>query len=66
MSSYLFWMGTLLIVCLITIAVLGDRERKREAKNMEKLAKMNRGNMDKAGWVKQPWQHEPKSNKPDD
>lgn len=59
--SILYWLGMGLIVCLITLAVIRDRESKREAKKMDELTKLNRGNMDKPDWVKQPWQHEPNS-----
>lgn len=56
-----FWLGTGLIICLVCLAVIRDRASKREAKEMDELTKLNRGNIDKPGWVKQPWQHEPKA-----
>ncbi|WP_282287671.1 hypothetical protein [Pseudomonas sp. PS02302] len=63
LTEILSWLAIGLVICLISLSILKDREKKREAQQMDNLTKMNRGNMDKPGWVKQPWQHEPRSEK---
>lgn len=58
------WISLLLVAGAVLFYVWRFLSRRTQEEHFHKeLTRMNRGLMDRPGWVKQPWQHDPKKKK---
>lgn len=60
MTTILWLVGAFIVFVVLPGALVYDREKaRRDRELMECLTKRNRELVDKPGWIKQPWQHDP-------
>lgn len=60
MTGFWWFVGILIVFVVLPLALVLDRENARkERERMDALTKRNRELVDKPGWIKKPWQHDP-------
>lgn len=60
MTTLLWIIGAFIVFVVLSGALVHDREKARKERElMDGLTKRNRERVDKPGWIKQPWQHDP-------